>query len=155
MKNLFDLDIKILDKELYEQYKEKMFSYAHDGDAGFDLRSTIDTTVTPNERLLIGAGFAVDIKDHSIAMFILPRSGMAHKHGIDVSNAPGLIDSVYNGQIYVSVHNKSDADFEIKRGDRIAQATFMPVLHARPHFVEEFAQETSRGEGGFGSSGKL
>ena len=120
--------------------------------AGFDLHSVEDIIIKPNERKLIGSGLAFDIpKGYEIQ--IRPRSGLAYKHGITVLNSPGTIDSDYRGEIKVLLINHSNEDFEIKVGERIAQAVIQEVIQATFQEIEELSQ-TDRGAGGFGSTGK-
>lgn len=130
--------------------------YATTGSAGMDLRACIDgaTTLTlqPGETQLIPTGIAIHIGDPSIAATILPRSGLGHKHGIVLGNLVGLIDSDYQGQLYISCWNRSNTAFSIETGDRIAQLVFVPVIQATMNQVQSF-DETDRGIGGFGHSG--
>ena len=123
-----------------------------DGDAGVDLTSVADMTLGAGKRALIPTGIAIAIP-HGFGGFVQPRSGLAARHGITLTNSPGLIDSNYRGEIKVIVQNTGDEDFEVKIGDRIAQLVIMPVEHAGFEAVDELP-ESGRGEGGFGSSGK-
>lgn len=126
--------------------------YAHDGDAGIDLRSTIDCVIQPFERVLIPTGVSFAIPE-GYAGFVVPRSGLAVNHGISIVNAPGLIDSGYRGEIKVILINMdSNKPFEIKTGDRIAQLVFTPYAHALLKQLPRL-DITERGEKGFGSSG--
>ena len=129
--------------------------YATAGSAGMDLRACIDETMTikPGETRLIPTGFAMHLEDSGLAAVILPRSGLGHKHGIVLGNLVGLIDSDYQGQVYVSCWNRSDEPFEIQAGTRIAQMVFLPVVKAQWEQVVEF-EASSRGDGGFGHTGK-
>jgi dUTP pyrophosphatase len=120
--------------------------------AGFDLHSIENVVLKPGERKLIGTGLAFEI-EYGYEVQIRPRSGLAFKHGITVLNSPGTIDSDYRGEIKVLLINHSDEEFEIKKGDRIAQAVVAPVIQAEIVEVEELSS-TERGEGGFGSTGK-
>jgi len=120
--------------------------------AGFDLHSIENVILKPGERKLIGTGLAFEI-EFGYEVQIRPRSGLAYKHGITVLNSPGTIDSDYRGEIKVLLINHSDEEFEIKKGDRIAQAVVAPVIQAEIIEVEELSS-TERGEGGFGSTGK-
>jgi dUTP pyrophosphatase len=125
---------------------------AHPGDAGFDLRSIEDFEVGPGERVLIGTGVAVAIPNGHAGL-VLPRSGLASKHGLTLANAPGLIDSGYRGEVICSVVNLDPHEsFKIARGDRIAQLVVVEVPELRPQWVDELPP-SSRGEGGFGSTG--
>lgn len=127
-------------------------AYAYEGDAGVDLRATCDATLEPFERKLVPCGIAVAIP-HGYAGFVLPRSGLAIKHGVSLVNAPGLIDSNYRGEIQAILVNLDPrTTFEIKRGDRIAQLVIMAVPDASFNVCAELP-ETVRGTGGFGSSG--
>lgn len=147
------IQFKILDPRLGNEFP--MPDYATEGAAGMDLRAMIDVAVTipPGGTQLIPTGFAIHMEEPSMAAVILPRSGLGHKHGIVLGNLVGLIDSDYQGQIYVSVWNRGHADFQIEIGERIAQLVFVPVVKAAFEIVEEF-QASRRGEGGFGHSGR-
>ena len=126
--------------------------YAHNGDAGCDLRSTVDVELAPGERSLVPTGVAIAIPEGH-AGFVQPRSGMAAKHGISVVNAPGLIDSHYRGELKVILINTDAREaFSVKRGDKIAQLVIQPVVTASFNVVNSL-DETVRGAGGFGSSG--
>jgi dUTP pyrophosphatase len=120
--------------------------------AGFDLHSIEDVLLKPGERKLIGTGLAFEIET-GFEIQIRPRSGLAYKHGITVLNSPGTVDSDYRGEIKVLLINLGKEDFEIKKGDRIAQAVVAPVVQAEFEEVEEL-NDTKRGSGGFGSTGK-
>ena len=125
---------------------------AHAGDAGFDLRSIEDVEVGPGERAMIGTGLAVAIPDGHAGL-VLPRSGLASKHGLTLANAPGLIDSGYRGEVLCSVVNLDPHEsVKIARGDRMAQLVVVEVPELRPGWVDELPP-SSRGEGGFGSTG--
>jgi len=125
---------------------------AHPGDAGFDLRSIEDVEVGPGERAMVRTGLAVAIPDGHAGL-VLPRSGLASKHGLTLANAPGLIDAGYRGELICSVVNLDrDQSVKIVRGDRIAQLVVVAVLELRPTWVDELPP-SSRGEGGFGSTG--
>jgi dUTP pyrophosphatase len=123
-----------------------------DGDAGVDLSSVEDLVLQEGERALVATGIAVAIP-HGYGGFVQPRSGLASKFGITLTNSPGLIDSNYRGEIKVILQNTGHADFEIKSGDRIAQLVIMPVEQAEFDLVDELPG-SDRGEGGFGSSGR-
>ena len=126
--------------------------YAHPGDAGADLTSAETLTLRPGERALVGTGVRIALPDGFVG-FVVPRSGLAAKHGITVVNAPGTVDAGYRGEIKVALLNTDPADpFEISVGDRIAQLIVMPVPRARFVPVEELP-DSARGEGGFGSTG--
>ena len=125
---------------------------AHPGDAGFDLRSIEDVEVRPGERAMVGTGVAVAVPDGHAAL-VLPRSGLASNHGLTLANAPGLIDSGYRGEVICSVVNLDlHESVKIARGDRIAQLVIVEVPELRPGWVDELPP-SSRGEGGFGSTG--
>lgn len=128
--------------------------YATEGSAGMDLRACIDEAIKlePGQTELIPTGIAIYIEDPNLAATILPRSGLGHKHGIVLGNLVGLIDSDYQGQLFVSVWNRGQHEFVIEPAERIAQLVLLPVVQAKFEVVEEFV-ETDRGEGGFGSSG--
>ncbi|MEK7817564.1 MAG: dUTP diphosphatase [Actinomycetota bacterium] len=123
-----------------------------DGDAGVDLASVVDLTINAGERALVATGIAVAIPP-GYGGFVQPRSGLAARHGITLTNSPGLIDSNYRGEIQVIVQNTGAAPFTISAGDRIAQLVIMPVEHADFEVVDELP-DSGRGHGGFGSSGK-
>lgn len=140
------INIKLLDDNL------PVPQYAHEGDAGFDLRSRIDQVIPPGERALVPAGISMAIPD-GYAGFVQPRSGLALKHGISIVNTPGLIDSKYRGEIGVILINTDKSEsFEIKKGDKIAQMVIQKVECAELVIVDEL-DETVRGSGGFGSTG--
>ncbi len=145
------IDIKILDDRLREQLP----SYATPGSAGLDLRACIDRmeTIDSGRTLLIPTGMAIHIADPKLAAIILPRSGLGHKHGIVLGNLVGLIDSDYQGQIFVSCWNRGKMPFELQPMARIAQLVVVPVVQVGFNIVEDF-DLSHRGEGGFGSTGK-
>lgn len=147
------VQLKILDKRIGNEIP--MPSYATDGSAGIDLRACVDehVHVDPGETHLIPTGMAIHMADPGMAAVLLPRSGLGHKHGIVLGNLVGLIDSDYQGQIFVSVWNRGDEHFSIEPGDRICQMVFVPVIQAEFHVVDEF-DDSDRGEGGFGHTGK-
>lgn len=127
-------------------------SYAQPGDAGADLRSTEDVLIPARGRVLVGTGVKVAMPDGYVGL-VHPRSGLAAKHGITVLNTPGTVDAGYRGEIKVTLFNSSDSDFQVQRGDRIAQLVFQKVERAR--FVPvTVLPETARGDSGFGSTGK-
>ena len=145
------LDVRVLDARLLEQLPQ----YATPGSAGLDLRACIDAPVTlmPGDTSLIPSGLAIHLKSPEYAAMVLPRSGLGHKHGIVLGNLVGLIDSDYQGQIFVSVWNRGQAEFTIQPMERIAQMIVVPVLQVEFNVVPDFVA-SSRGEGGFGSTGK-
>ena len=144
------LDIKIIDPRIKEQLPE----YSTPGSAGLDLRACINNekTIEPGQTILVPTGFAINIDDPKYAAVILPRSGLGHKHGIVLGNLTGLIDSDYQGQIMVSVWNRGSESFNIAPMDRIAQSVVIPVVQVKFNLVDDF-NETTRGSGGFGSTG--
>ncbi len=146
------VSLKILDKRLGTEFP--LPTYATQGSAGIDLRALVDekTVIAPNETILVPTGMAMHLADPNYAAVILPRSGLGHKHGIVLGNLVGLIDSDYQGQLFVSVWNRSDEAFEINVGDRIAQLVVVPVAQVEFEVVDDFS-ESDRGEGGFGSTG--
>jgi dUTP pyrophosphatase len=119
------------------------------------MRACIDEalTVVPGETVLVPTGLAIHIEDNRLAAVLLPRSGLGHKHGLVLGNLTGLIDSDYQGQVFISCWNRSQKPYEIQPGERIAQMVFVPVEQVTFEIVEEFA-DSSRGEGGFGHSGQ-
>ena len=145
--------VRILDPRIGDSIA--MPRYATDGSAGLDLRACIDAPLTlePGAAELIPTGLSLHLDDPNRAALILPRSGLGHKHGIVLGNGVGLIDSDYQGPLYVSCWNRGDATFTIEIGERIAQLVIMPVVQARFEIVEDF-ESTARGGGGFGSSGR-
>ena len=147
------IELKILDDRLGDSVP--LPHYATDGSAGLDMRACIDEplTVGPGETELIPTGIAIHIGDPGLAAVLLPRSGLGHKHGLVLGNLTGLIDSDYQGQVFVSCWNRGNDSFTIQPGDRIAQMVFVPVLRAKFETVASF-EESARGEGGFGHSGR-
>ena len=147
------IELKILDRRIGTEYP--LPEYATPGSAGLDLRALLDEPLTllPGQTELIPTGLAIHIGDANLCATILPRSGLGHKHGIVLGNLVGLIDSDYQGPLMVSMWNRGADSFTIEPGDRIAQLVFMPVVQAEFNIVDSFEQ-TERGEGGFGSSGK-
>jgi dUTP pyrophosphatase len=128
--------------------------YATGGSAGLDMRACIDESVTvePGETALVPTGLAIHIGDPGLAAVLLPRSGLGHKHGLVLGNLTGLIDSDYQGQIFISCWNRGSKAYEIQPGERIAQMVFMPVEQVRFEIVQSF-DDSDRGSGGFGHSG--
>ncbi|MGC7560757.1 dUTP diphosphatase [Pasteurella sp. PK-2025] len=147
------IDVKILDPRIGQQFP--LPAYATSGSAGLDLRACLEESIElqPGETKLIPTGLSIYIADPQLAAVILPRSGLGHKHGIVLGNLVGLIDSDYQGPLMVSMWNRGSAPFKVEVGDRIAQLVFVPVVQAEFNIVSEFEQ-TERGEGGFGHSGK-
>lgn len=147
------IQLKILDPRL--GYEIAMPAYATNGSAGIDLRACLDADVVlqPGDTVLIPTGIAIHINDPQLAAILLPRSGLGHKHGIVLGNLVGLIDSDYQGQIFVSCWNRGQQSFTVKIAERIAQMVFVPVVQANFEVVSEFEQ-TERGAGGFGHTGR-
>mgnify|MGYP001811697863 FL=1 len=146
------IQLKILDPRIGEDIP--LPTYATDGSAGMDLRAALEETteIQPGETLLIPTGIAIYVEDPNMAAVVLPRSGLGHKHGIVLGNLVGLIDSDYQGQLFVSCWNRGHESFSIEVGDRIAQLVIVPVIQAAFDIVDDF-ETTSRGAGGFGHSG--
>lgn len=147
------IQLKILDPRIGKEIA--LPQYATDGSAGMDLRAALEqsTEIHPGETLLIPTGISIYVEDPNMAAVILPRSGLGHKHGIVLGNLVGLIDSDYQGQLFVSCWNRGDDSFTIDVGDRIAQLVIVPVIQADFEVVDDFVK-THRGAGGFGHSGK-
>jgi deoxyuridine 5''-triphosphate nucleotidohydrolase (dut) len=145
------VELKILDDRL----KESMPEYATTGSAGLDLRACLEAAITiqPGETTLIPTGMAIHLANPAYAAMILPRSGLGHKHGIVLGNLVGLIDSDYQGQLFVSCWNRSKEAFVMNPMERMAQLVIVPVVQASFTVVNEF-DASERGEGGFGSTGK-
>lgn len=145
------IDVKILDQRL----KDNLPAYATPGSAGLDLRAATehDIKIAPGETHLVPTGLAIHIGDPGLAAMILPRSGLGHKHGIVLGNLVGLIDSDYQGQLFVSVWNRGNSTFHLTPLERIAQLIVVPVVQVGFNIVEDF-DASERGEGGFGSTGK-
>lgn len=152
VKMSFEVEVKILDSRLTE---ESAFVYGSDGSAGLDLRACINEPLTlgPNEWKLVPSGLAVFLDESKYAGLILPRSGMGHKNGIVLGNLVGLIDSDYQGQLQMSLWNRTDQAFTIQPMERVAQYVVVPVVRPKFKVVQHFRTETERGEGGFNSTG--
>ncbi|WP_223903619.1 dUTP diphosphatase [Rhodoferax lithotrophicus] len=146
------IDVKVIDARMANQLPH----YATPGSAGLDLRACLDAPLTlqANAWQLVPTGIAIYLKDPGYAAMILPRSGLGHKHGIVLGNLVGLIDSDYQGQLMVSAWNRSDVPFTIEPMERIAQLVIVPVLQAQFNVVTDFPASV-RGEGGYGSTGKV
>ena len=146
------IELKILDPRIGDTVP--LPQYATEGSAGLDMRACVDDVVTvePGGTTLIPTGLAIHIGDPGLAAVLLPRSGLGHKHGLVLGNLTGLIDSDYQGQVFISCWNRGSAPYDIRPGERIAQMVFVPVEQVRFELVEEFADST-RGAGGFGHSG--
>ena len=147
------LQVKILDRRLGGDFP--LPDYATEGSAGLDLRAMVDQPLElrPGQSELLPTGMAIHIGEPGLAALILPRSGLGHKHGIVLGNLVGLIDSDYQGQLFVSCWNRGHAPFRIEVGERIAQLVLVPVLRAHFELVDEF-EDSARGAGGFGHSGR-
>ena len=146
------IQLKILDDRLTNEFD--LPDYATDGSAGMDLRACVakQTSVAAGDTLLIPTGMSIYVADPSLAAVILPRSGLGHKHGIVLGNLTGLIDSDYQGPLMVSMWNRSQNDFIVEPGDRIAQLVFVPIVQAEFEIVDEFTA-SDRADGGFGHTG--
>jgi dUTP pyrophosphatase len=145
------LQVKILD----ERMRNQMPSYGTPGSAGLDLRACIDAAIeiAPGQTVLVPTGLSIYVEDPRYAALILPRSGLGHKHGIVLGNLVGLIDSDYQGQLMVSTWNRSSIPFTLEPMERLAQLVIVPIQQVELKIVDEFA-ESSRGTGGFGSTGR-
>ena len=147
------IQLKILDSRIGESIP--LPHYATDGSAGLDMRACIDgpLKVAPGETVLVPSGIAIHIGDRGLAACLLPRSGLGHKHGLVLGNLTGLIDSDYQGQVFISIWNRGSNAYEIQPGERVAQMVFVPVEQVSFEIVGEF-DDSPRGGGGFGHSGK-
>jgi dUTP pyrophosphatase len=147
------VQLKILDQRLGNEIP--LPDYATSGSAGLDIRACLEEPVllAPGETTLIPSGFAIHIADPTVAAVLLPRSGLGHKHGIVLGNLVGLIDSDYQGQVFVSCWNRGQQEFTIEVGERIAQMVFVPIVQTQFEIMTEF-DESHRGEGGFGHTGR-
>ncbi len=146
------IQVRILDKRIGTEFP--LPQYATEGSAGLDLRACLDEhlRIAPGEAQLVPSGIAIHIADPELAAVLLPRSGLGHKHGIVLGNLVGLIDSDYQGQVMISVWNRSTRNVVIEPGDRIAQMVFVPVKRVDFEIVDEFAPSPRSG-GGFGHTG--
>ena len=146
------IDLKILDPRIGDSIP--LPGYATDGSAGLDMRAALDAplVLVPGATELVPTGLAIHVADKGLAAVLLPRSGLGHKHGLVLGNLTGLIDSDYQGQIFISVWNRGSKTYEIQPGERIAQMVFVPVEQVRFNVVAEFG-DSKRGSGGFGHSG--
>ncbi|MCK4103178.1 dUTP diphosphatase [Acinetobacter radioresistens] len=147
------VQIKVLDTRLGNEWP--LPAYATSGSAGLDLRACLNEAVQikPGETILVKTGMAIYIEDQNFAGLILPRSGLGHKHGIVLGNLVGLIDSDYQGELMVSVWNRSQTVFTLEPGERLAQYVLVPVVQAQFEQVNEFTA-SERGTGGFGHTGQ-
>jgi len=146
------IELKILDPRVGSEIP--LPAYATDGSAGLDMRACIDQplVVNPGETVLVPTGLAIHIGEPDLAAVLLPRSGLGHKHGLVLGNLTGLIDSDYQGQVYISCWNRGAKAYTVEPGERIAQMVFVPVEQVRFEVVDEF-ESSHRGTGGFGHSG--
>jgi len=147
------IQLKILDPRLGSEFP--LPHYATAGAAGLDMRACVDAPleIAPGETHLLPTGLAIHIEEAGLAAMLLPRSGLGHKHGIVLGNLVGLIDSDYQGQVYVSCWNRGATSFVVEPGERIAQMVIVPVVHADFEIVDEFVA-SDRGAGGFGHTGR-
>lgn len=150
---MLNVDFKVLDSRLGKEFP--LPSYATEGSAGLDLRAMLDADIVikAGESAFVKTGIAIYLKDPRYAAMILPRSGLGVKHGIVLGNLVGLIDADYQGELMVSLWNRSQEDFTLKVGERMAQMIIVPVIQAAFNQVEEFTA-SERGEGGFGHTGR-
>ncbi len=146
------IELKILDPRVGDSIP--LPHYATDGSAGLDMRACIDdvVTVAPGDTVLIPTGLAIHVADPSLAAVLLPRSGLGHKHGLVLGNLTGLIDSDYQGQVFISCWNRGSKSYEVQPAERIAQMVFVPVEQVAFEVVDDF-ESSDRGDGGFGHSG--
>lgn len=154
MQDFNQVQLKVLDTEFFNKFE--LPNYATTGSAGIDLRACIkqDLVIKAGETKLIPTGLSIYIANQNVCATILPRSGLGHKSGIVLGNLVGLIDSDYQGELMVSLWNRKNEDFTVEVGMRIAQLIFLPVLHPQFSIVEEFSDDSERGAGGFGHTGK-
>ena len=145
--------VKVLDPRIGREIP--LPSYATDGSAGMDLRACLDAPLelAPGAAQLVSTGIAIHLADPGLAAVLLPRSGLGHKHGVVLGNLVGLIDSDYQGPLMVSLWNRGATPFTVQPGERIAQMVVVPVVHARFELVDSF-EESARGSGGFGHTGR-
>ena len=146
------IELKILDPRVGDSIP--LPHYATGGSAGLDMRACIDEalTVNPGDTVLVPTGLAIHVADPALAAVLLPRSGLGHKHGLVLGNLAGLIDSDYQGQVFISCWNRGSTAYDVQPGERIAQMVFVPVEQVQFEVVEEF-DTSDRGAGGFGHSG--
>ncbi len=148
------IELKVLDPRVGDSIP--LPHYATDGSAGLDMRACIDAalTVNPGDTVLVPTGLAIHVADPALAAVLLPRSGLGHTHGLVLGNLTGLIDSDYQGQVFISCWNRGKEPYEVQPGERIAQMVFVPVEQVQFKVVEEF-DTSDRGAGGFGHSGTV
>lgn len=147
------VQLRVLDARLGRDFP--LPGYATTGAAGLDLRACVDAPLelAPGDATLIPTGIAIHLADPGLAAMLLPRSGLGHRHGIVLGNLTGLIDSDYQGQVFVSCWNRGRDAYTIEPGERIAQMVIVPVVQARFEVVEEF-RPSERADGGFGHTGR-
>ena len=152
--SLHALKVRVLDARIGREFPLPVYATA--GSAGLDLRACIDAPLTfvPGQAQLISTGLSIWLEDPGLAAVILPRSGLGHKHGMVLGNLVGLIDSDYQGELKISCWNRGDADYMVEPMARIAQLVIVPVMQARFNVVESF-EDSARGAGGFGSTGRV
>lgn len=150
------VQVKVLNQKIINDAAFALPTRATDGSAGIDLRACIDAplTIRAGSTHLVGTGLAIYIDNPDYAGMILPRSGLGHKHGIVLGNLVGLIDADYQGELMVSIWNRSDADFVLEPAERMAQYVIVPVVRPEFEVVTEFSEQSARGAGGFGHSGR-
>lgn len=159
MMNGTDVELKIVNSAIGTEFP--LPKYESDGAAGLDIRAFFDNdkevvesvTIQPNCQIMVGAGIAININNPNLAATLLPRSGLGSKHGIVLGNLVGLIDSDFQGELGICLWNRGKEPFTIKRGERVCQMVFLPVVKATFNVVNEFSEKSERGENGFGSSG--
>lgn len=146
------IELKIMDPRVGNSIP--LPHYATDGSAGLDMRACIDEAITvgPGETVLVPTGIAIHVADPKLAAVLLPRSGLGHKHGLVLGNLTGLIDSDYQGQVFISCWNRGSKSYDVQPAERIAQMVFVPVEQVEFRVVDEF-DTSDRGAGGFGHSG--
>ncbi len=146
------IELKILDSRIGDSIP--LPHYATEGSAGLDMRACIDDAIVvePGETVLVPTGLAIHIADRTLAAVLLPRSGLGHKHGLVLGNLTGLIDSDYQGQIFISCWNRSAQAYRMEPAERIAQMVFVPIRQVKFQIVSEFG-DSDRGDGGFGHTG--
>ncbi|BFM99052.1 dUTP diphosphatase [Moraxella sp. K02] len=149
------VQVKILNPKIGNDDKFPLPHRATDGSAGIDLRACIDEPITikAGESQLIGTGLAIYIQDPDYVGFIMPRSGLGHKHGIVLGNLTGVIDADYQGELMVSIWNRSQTNYTLQPGEKMAQYLVLPIVRSTFEIVAEFSDISVRGEGGFGSTG--
>ncbi len=149
------VQVKILDSKIGQDSRFPLPTRATDGSAGIDLRACIDNamTIKAGETVLVGTGLAIYLADPNYVGLIMPRSGLGHKHGIVLGNLIGVIDADYQGELMVSIWNRSQTDFVLQPAERMAQYLVVPVMRPSFEVVSDFSDISVRGAGGFGSSG--